>query len=100
MQHAIKINEGQGPYKIIYFADPYCGYCKKFDKEVISKLKDTTVYLFLYPILSEKSINTSGGLKKLLTMEYERSVNCAFLFCQDISKLVCCPNESEYDISI
>ena len=62
LQHAIKINEGQGPYKIIYFADPYCGYCKKFDKEVISKLKDTTVYLFLYPILSEKSINTSEDI--------------------------------------
>lgn len=62
LQHAIKINEGQGPYKIIYFADPYCGYCKKFDKEVISKLKDTTVYLFLYPILSKKSINTSEDI--------------------------------------
>ena len=62
LQHAIKINEGQGPYKVIYFADPYCGYCKKFDKEVISKLKDTTVYLFLYPILSEKSINTSEDI--------------------------------------
>ena len=45
LQHAIKINEGQGPNKVIYFADPYCGYCKKFDKEVITKLKDTTVYL-------------------------------------------------------
>ena len=59
LEHAIKINEAQGPNKVIYFADPYCGYCKKFDKEVISKLKDTTVYLFLYPILSEKSIHTS-----------------------------------------
>ena len=29
LQHAIKINEGQGPNKVIYFADPYCGYCKK-----------------------------------------------------------------------
>jgi len=62
LQHAIKINEGQGPYKVIYFADPYCGYCKKFDKEVISKLKDTTVYLFLYPILSDKSITTSKDI--------------------------------------
>ncbi len=59
LQHAIKINEGYGPYKVIYFADPYCGYCKKFDKEVISNLKDTTIYLFLYPILSDKSINKS-----------------------------------------
>ena len=39
LHHAIKINEGQGPYKVIYFADPYCGYCKKFDKEVISNSK-------------------------------------------------------------
>ena len=62
LQHAIKINEGKGPYKVIYFADPYCGYCKKFDKEVISKLEDTTVYLFLYPILSEKSINASRDI--------------------------------------
>ena len=62
LQHAIKINEGQGPNKVIYFADPYCGYCKKFDKEVITKLKDTTVYLFLYPILSEKSINISKDI--------------------------------------
>jgi len=62
LQHAIKINEGQGPNKVIYFADPYCGYCKKFDKDVITKLKDTTVYLFLYPILSEKSINMSKDI--------------------------------------
>lgn len=62
LHHAIKINEGRGPYKLIYFADPYCGYCKKFDKEVILKLKDTEVYLFLYPILSEKSINTSKDI--------------------------------------
>ena len=36
------------------FADPNCGYCKKFERE-LAAVKDVTVYTFLYPILGPDS---------------------------------------------
>ena len=57
LQHAIKIMRDK-VHKIIYFADPYCGYCKKFDKECFQTKRYYCISIF-YPILSEKSINTS-----------------------------------------
>jgi thiol:disulfide interchange protein DsbC len=49
---------GNGKRKIAYFADPNCGYCKRFDKS-IEGLKDVTIYTFLYPILAPDSLDKS-----------------------------------------
>jgi thiol:disulfide interchange protein DsbC len=60
LKDAIVWKQGDGSRKLVVFADPNCGYCKKFEREV-RQIKDLTIYTFLYPILgadsSEKSRN-------------------------------------------
>lgn len=45
---------GSGKRRIAVFADPNCGYCKRFEKG-LQELKDVTVYTFLIPILGGDS---------------------------------------------
>jgi thiol:disulfide interchange protein DsbC len=54
LDHAFKIVRGNGSRKIAMFADPNCGYCKKFERD-LQAVKDITVYTFLYPILGGDS---------------------------------------------
>ncbi len=58
LKDAIVFKQGTGARKLVVFADPNCGYCKKFERE-LAQVADVTVYTFLYPILggdsSEKS---------------------------------------------
>ena len=61
LQDAIKMVNGTGKRQIAYFADPNCGYCKQFERS-LTQVKDTTVYVFLYPILSEDSAVKSKAL--------------------------------------
>jgi thiol:disulfide interchange protein DsbC len=60
-QDAIVVKQGNGARKLAIFADPNCGYCKRFEKDVAS-LKDVTVYNFLYPILGADSVNKSRDI--------------------------------------
>jgi thiol:disulfide interchange protein DsbC len=55
LQNAIKQVNGNGKRQVAYFADPNCGYCKRFEQQALNQLKDTTVHIFLYPILSPDS---------------------------------------------
>ena len=59
---SIKMVNGSGKRKIAYFADPNCGYCKKFERESLAQLKDTTIYIYLYPILSPDSVTKSRSV--------------------------------------
>jgi thiol:disulfide interchange protein DsbC len=52
---AIVVKNGTGARKMVVFADPNCGYCKRLQKETIPKLKDVTVYTFIIPILAPDS---------------------------------------------
>jgi thiol:disulfide interchange protein DsbC len=45
---------GNGKRKLVVFADPNCGYCKRFEKD-LSKIENVTIYHVLYPILGEDS---------------------------------------------
>ena len=54
LKDAIVWKTGTGARKIAVFADPNCGYCKKFEQE-LQQVKDVTVYTFLYPILGGDS---------------------------------------------
>jgi len=54
LKDAIVWKTGTGARKIAVFADPNCGYCKKFERE-LQQVKDVTVYTFLYPILGGDS---------------------------------------------
>jgi thiol:disulfide interchange protein DsbC len=60
LKDAIVWKQGTGARKLVVFADPNCGYCKKFETEM-QQVTNVTVYTFLLPILggdsSEKSKN-------------------------------------------
>ena len=45
---------GNGKRKLVVFADPNCGYCKRFEKD-LQKLENVTIQHVLYPILGEDS---------------------------------------------
>jgi thiol:disulfide interchange protein DsbC len=51
---AIVWKQGTGARKLVVFADPNCGYCRKFERD-LQAVKDVTVYTFLYPILGGDS---------------------------------------------
>jgi len=58
LEQAIKRVNGKGQRVIVTFEDPNCGYCKYLGKE-LQKVKDVTIYTFLYPVLSEDSMTKS-----------------------------------------
>jgi thiol:disulfide interchange protein DsbC len=55
---AVKRVKGNGKRVIYTFEDPNCGYCKELQKE-LAKMNDITIYTFLWPILSQDSIDKS-----------------------------------------
>ena len=58
---AIVWKSGTGERKMAVFADPNCGYCKRFERD-LSEVKNVTVYTFLYPILGPDSIEKSKNI--------------------------------------
>ena len=61
LKDAIVWKQGKGTRKLVVFADPNCGYCKKFERE-LSQVKDVTVYTFLFPILGGDSPEKSRNI--------------------------------------
>ena len=61
LKDAIVWKTGNGKRRIAVFADPNCGYCKRFEQE-LGKSKDLTVYTFLMPILSADSTEKSNAI--------------------------------------
>ena len=58
---AIKQVKGDGKRVMASFEDPNCGYCKKLAKD-LAKLDNVTIYTFLYPILSQDSLDKSNQI--------------------------------------
>ena len=58
---AVKRVRGNGKRVIYTFEDPNCGYCKELQKELL-KVNDVTIYTFLWPILSQDSIDKSKAI--------------------------------------
>lgn len=54
LQDAIVWKTGTGARKVAIFADPNCGYCKRFE-HTLQTMKDVTVYTFVIPILGGDS---------------------------------------------
>jgi len=54
LKDAMVIKQGTGARKLAVFADPNCGYCKRFERDLLS-VKDVTIYTFLYPVLGPDS---------------------------------------------
>ena len=61
LKDAIVWKQGTGERKLVVFADPNCGYCKKFENEM-QQVKNVTVYTFLYPILGGDSPEKSRNI--------------------------------------
>jgi thiol:disulfide interchange protein DsbC len=61
LKDAIVWKQGTGARKMAVFADPNCGYIKKFETEM-QQVKDVTVYTFLLPILGGDSPTKSRDI--------------------------------------
>jgi len=58
---AIKRVRGNGKRVIYTFEDPNCGYCRQLQRE-LQKVNDITIYTFLWPILSQDSVDKSRAI--------------------------------------
>ncbi len=54
LKDAMVIKQGTGARKLAVFADPNCGFCKRFERDLLN-VKDVTIYTFLYPVLGPDS---------------------------------------------
>jgi thiol:disulfide interchange protein DsbC len=61
LKDAMVWKQGDGSRKLVVFADPNCGYCKKLERE-IRQVKDITIYTFLLPILGADSTEKSRNI--------------------------------------
>ena len=61
LKDAIVWKKGDGKRRIAVFADPNCGYCKRFERD-LNNVKDVTVYTFLLPILGGDSPEKSRNI--------------------------------------
>ena len=61
LKDALVWKQGNGERKLVVFADPNCGYCKKFERD-LQEVKNVTVYTFLYPILGGDSTQKSQAI--------------------------------------
>ena len=58
---AVVIKQGSGARKVVVFADPNCGYCKRLEKDMLT-LKDVSIYTFVLPILGPDSTTKSRDI--------------------------------------
>ena len=61
MKDAVLIKQGSGARKMAVFADPNCGYCKRFERD-LAAIKDVTIYTFIIPILGPDSTAKSRDI--------------------------------------
>jgi thiol:disulfide interchange protein DsbC len=61
LKDAFTIVRGNGKRKLAVFEDPNCGYCKRFETDLLN-INNVTVYMFLYPILGPASVERSKNI--------------------------------------
>jgi thiol:disulfide interchange protein DsbC len=61
LKDAVVWKNGNGKRKVAIFADPNCGYCKRFEAQ-LQEMKDITVYTFVIPILGGDSADKSRAI--------------------------------------
>ncbi len=61
LKDAMLIKQGTGARRLVVFADPNCGYCKRIERDLLT-LKDVSIYTFLLPILGPDSIVKSKDI--------------------------------------
>jgi thiol:disulfide interchange protein DsbC len=58
---ALVIKQGKGTRKLAVFSDPFCGYCRSLERDLVM-LKDVTIYTFLLPSISQASMPKSKDI--------------------------------------
>ena len=58
---AVVWKTGNGKRRLAVFADPNCGYCKRFER-ALQQVKDVTVYTFVIPILGGDSPQKANAI--------------------------------------
>jgi thiol:disulfide interchange protein DsbC len=61
LKDALVFKQGNGSRRLAVFADPNCGYCKRFERD-LAGIKDLTVYTFVIPILGPDSVAKSRDI--------------------------------------
>ncbi|MBA4177090.1 MAG: disulfide isomerase [Leptothrix sp. (in: Bacteria)] len=61
LKDAMAIKQGNGARRMAVFVDPNCGYCKRFERDLLA-VKDVTIYTFLMPILGPDSTTKSRDI--------------------------------------
>ena len=61
LKDAFTIVRGDGKRKMAIFADPNCGYCKRFERD-LQKVDNVTIRMFLYPVLGRDSADKSRNI--------------------------------------
>jgi thiol:disulfide interchange protein DsbC len=61
LDQAVRLRVGKGTRQFVTFEDPNCPYCRKLHTD-IQGMKDVTVYVFLYPILSPDSFEKAKNI--------------------------------------
>lgn len=54
LKDALVFKQGEGKRRMAVFADPNCGYCKRFERD-LATIDNVTIYAFLMPILGPDS---------------------------------------------
>ncbi|MEY2805387.1 MAG: hypothetical protein RL657_2723 [Pseudomonadota bacterium] len=58
VKDALTLVRGNGQRKMAVFADPNCGYCKRFERD-LERLDNVTIHVFIYPVLGADSMQKS-----------------------------------------
>ncbi len=58
---AVKVQRGNGKRTIAMFSDPYCPYCRRFEKS-LQDMGDVTVYVFMYPVIRPDRADDSRAI--------------------------------------
>jgi thiol:disulfide interchange protein DsbC len=61
LKDAFTIVRGNGKRQMAIFEDPNCGFCKRFERELLA-IDNVTVHVFLYPILGPDSAEKSRNI--------------------------------------
>ena len=61
LDQAVKIQRGNGRRILAMFSDPYCPYCRQFEKTLV-QVDDITVYVFMFPVIRPQNADHSKAV--------------------------------------
>jgi thiol:disulfide interchange protein DsbC len=58
---AVKVQRGNGKRVLAMFSDPYCPFCRQFERK-LAQLDNVTIYVFMYPIIRPENADHSRAV--------------------------------------